>query len=137
MQTADEQVALPDVREVKEKYFNLVDHRYDPVVLQLDYGDPFSKSEDAEGIDQVVNSGLDEKIDPVVPVKPPVNWSAIQYMGRIYNPQTRENIAIITINGKEAMLSEGQSASGLKFIMQRGDSIKVSYQQSVKFLSVK
>ncbi|AZI24079.1 hypothetical protein EA772_01490 [Pedobacter sp. G11] len=136
MQTGEEEMDLPDVREVKEKYFNLIDHQYDPVVLQLDYGDPFLKGDDSKE-EFIVNSEPDKKIDIVVPVKPPVNWPAIHYTGRIYNPQTKENIAILNINGKEAMLSEGQSASGLKFIMQRGDSIKVSYQQSVKYLSVK
>ncbi|RZM21554.1 MAG: hypothetical protein EOO88_32700 [Pedobacter sp.] len=78
-----------------------------------------------------------EKIQPVLPVKPIVNWSTIHYVGRVYNPQTKENIAIFSIHGKEAMLAEGQSASGLKFIRQRGDSIQVSYQHAVKYLSVK
>lgn len=131
---APEDTVQLNSRTVREPFFNMVDHAKDAVVLEMGYGDPFAagNSEPAP----VVASSM-----PVMPSMPPpmksqVNWSGIIYSGQIYNRVEKRHVAIISVNGKEVMLSEGEKANGLKFIKRVGDSIKVEYQNTTKYLSI-
>lgn len=123
----------------KVDYFNLTDHISDTFDRATSYRDPFSVEEviPEEKVSQEIRgySG----IVPAAPIntKPPVNWSVVKYSGYISNPMTKQKVAIMYINGKEAMLSEGQSAEGLKLIRFAGDSVKVSYQQATKYILIK
>jgi len=136
----EEQDLLPKGIVKRVQYFKLVDHQHDTIQLSLDYGDPFLQPSKVE-MDRSVHESPGQDLQPrrleITPAKPMVNWTGIQYIGRIFNSQTNKNIAIININGKEAMLNEGETMHGLKFMAQTGDSIKVSYLQAIKYLSVK
>ncbi len=123
----------------KTPYFKMVNHEEDPVSLDLNYRNPFSGA--ATGF-------VEEKIVPAVRVnvpasppsfmpKPQVNWSGIIYSGYISNPSTKQKLAILSINGKEAMLAEGQSANGLKLLKHAGDSVRVLYQGETKYIRIK
>lgn len=122
-------------RAIAKTYFNMVDHAKDPVVLEMDYDDPFALG----GAEPANVPVLSERMPlpmVAVPVKPQVNWSGIIYSGQIYNRIEKRNVAIISVNGQEVMLSEGEKGKGLKFIKRVGDSIKVEYQNSTRYLSI-
>lgn len=122
-------------KAMKEPYFNMVDHAKDEVILAMNYADPFALTNPEP--EPVVKSSTPIVPSTPAPLKPLVNWSGIIYSGQIYNRAEKMHVAIISVNGKEVMLSEGERANGLKFIKRIGDSIKVEYQNTTKFLSIK
>ncbi|MBB6273349.1 hypothetical protein HDF26_003809 [Pedobacter cryoconitis] len=127
------------VSKGKPEYFKLVNHETDKVVLNLNYRDPFA--EILVGM-KVVNEPVTPNpvkllVTPAAMPRPMVNWSAIQYTGYINNPSTKSRIAIIKVNGVEGMLTEGQSLEGFKLLRNAGDSVKVQYQNSTKYISLK
>ncbi|RQO80222.1 hypothetical protein DBR40_00975 [Pedobacter sp. KBW01] len=132
---AAEDSAPLNSRTIKEPYFNMVDHAKDPVILEMGYSDPFALANSAP--EPIVKSAISVLPSLPSPMKPQVNWSGIIYSGQIYNRAEKRQVAIINVNGKEVMLSEGEGANGLKFIKRVGDSIKVEYQHATKFLSIK
>jgi hypothetical protein len=122
-------------KTIKEPYFNMVDHAKDQVTLEMNYADPFALTySEPEPIAKPLTPLFPST---PAPMKPQVNWSGIIYSGQIYNRAAKTHVAIISVNGKEVMLSEGERANGLKFIKRIGDSIKVEYQNATKFLSIK
>jgi len=122
-------------RTIKEPYFNMVDHAKDQVTLEMNYADPFALTYSEP--EQIAKPATPIIPATPAPFKPQVNWSGIIYSGQIYNRIEKKHVAIISVNGKEVMLSEGERANGLKFIKRIGDSIKVEYQSATKFLSIK
>jgi hypothetical protein len=132
---AAEDSAPLNSRTIKELYFNMTDHAKDPVILEMDYSDPFALANSAP--EPLVKLAGPVSPPMPMPIKPQVNWSGIVYSGQIYNRAEKRQVAIISINGKEVMLSEGERANGLKFIKRIGDSIKVEYQHATRFLSIK
>lgn len=66
--------------------------------------------------------------------KPAMNWSFVRYSGYIKNPHTKKLFALMIVNGKSALLSEGESAGGVKLLKNLKDSIKVSYQQQTHYI---
>ncbi len=124
-----------NLRTTKEPYFNMVDHTKDQVVLEMNYADPFALTNPEP--EPVVKPSTQIITSSPAPFKPQVNWSGIIYSGQIYNRAEKRHVAIISVNGQEVMLSEGERANGLKFIKRIGDSIKVEYQNATKYLSIK
>lgn len=123
----------------KTAYFKMVNHEEDKVALDLNYRNPFSGG---------TSSFVEEKETPITATvkpmpqapfmpKPQVNWGGVLYSGYINNPTTKQKLAILSINGKEAMLSEGQSANGLKLLKHAGDSVRVQYQGETKYIRIK
>ncbi|MGQ7855238.1 hypothetical protein ACUN24_13470 [Pedobacter sp. WC2501] len=130
-----EDTVQPNSRTTREPFFNMVDHAKDNVILEMGYNDPFALG--GSEPEQVKVSTNVQALPPMpVPIKPQVNWSGIIYSGQIYNRIEKRHVAIISVNGKEVMLSEGERANGLKFIKRIGDSIKVEYQNATKYLSI-
>jgi hypothetical protein len=111
----------------------------DTFTLLLNYRDPFlSKSSEpaapalSSNTPAVVNSTFAE----LKPQKPPVNWEGVKYTGFISNAAGKRLVALMTIQGKEYMLAEGQSASGVKLLKNMKDSVKVSYQDKIKNIRI-
>lgn len=121
--------------QVREPFFNKVDHAQDKVSIDMTHEDPFRAFSFMQEEVPVENESKPLKI--ITPAKPKMNWTGISYKGQIYNKTEKRNVAIIAINGKEVMLSEGEGADGLKFIKRAGDSIKVTYQNATTYLSIK
>lgn len=120
---------------VREPFFNRVDHALDKVSINMTHEDPFQAfSFMQEEVPMEIES---KPILNNIPVKPKMNWTGISYKGQIYNKTEKRHVAIIAINGKEIMLSEGEGAEGLKFIKRTGDSIKVTYQNATTYLSIR
>lgn len=123
-------------RSFRQPYFDLVDHAGDTVTLDLSYADPFS-----EGSVEPV-AAITVKTEPVLKPHLPAqklgtDWSQIVYSGQLYNSVQRRHVAIINVKGHEVMLSEGERGEGLKFIKRVGDSIKVEYHGTSRYLSIK
>lgn len=123
----------------KTAYFKMVNHEEDPVSLNLDYRNPFSSSTAGFVEEKTVSAVRVNVASPQPPFmpKPQVNWSGVSYSGYINNPSTKQKLAILSVNGKEVMLSEGQSANGIKLLKHTGDSVKVQYQGETKYIRIK
>lgn len=115
---------------------------HDTSKLSLNYNDPFLKgisdTVTEKAIKPAVEISTNPIIKPVQPViqKPVVNWSAIKYNGFIVNPERKSIVCILSVNGKEYMLSEGEGADGVKLLKSGKDSIKVLYQQNTRFIKL-
>lgn len=136
--TEEEAIDLP-VKQAKTAYFKEVDHAKDRVLLQFDYADPFADepAEPAPPVIKPVNAAPVNNYMMPQMARPQVNWTGIQFVGQIFNPATKKRIAIINVNGREAMLTEGETVNGLKLLKNAGDSVKVQFQNSTKYLSLK
>ncbi|MDN3588079.1 hypothetical protein QWY86_15455 [Pedobacter aquatilis] len=137
--SGEEEGQVTQERAKKIEYFNLVDHREEISELESASRDPFKGLEykQQENDLTVEKPGLVPA--PVMPLaaKPQVNWSGIYYRGYISNPGSKQKIAMLSVNGKEAMLSVGESFGGVKLLAYATDSVKVSYQQAVKYIIIK
>lgn len=129
---------IPDVK--KSSYESLDEYRMkDTLALSLNYRDPFSGKQ----MQVTTTSGVPSASDKTMTLmpnyasaEPEVNWSAVKYTGYILNPEMKRIVALMTIQGKEFMLSEGQQAAGVKILKNNRDSVKVSYSGKTKFLKV-
>lgn len=130
---ADDDHPLQNTTALKKEVFNDYTIPRDTAKLLLNYRDPFAVAKPEEK-EVASDKPLVQKMSKPVPPKPPVNWSLIKYSGYIHNPGSKKLIAIITVNGKELMMSEGETAEQVKLIKNGKDSVKVSYQGATKFI---
>jgi hypothetical protein len=107
----------------------------DTTKLLLNYRDPFgiTKPKDtAAKISKVIS----HKSTVIVP-KPTINWSFISYSGYIRNPSSKKLIALVSINGQNITLAEGETKNQVKLLKNLRDSIKISYEGKIKFIVIK
>ena len=131
--------AAPTSREPLNDYAPVKD----TARLMLSYRDPFAMTK-AQDTAKVIplHTILSQSAKPSVvnlaaaPVKPAINWGFISYAGYIRNPASKRLLALVHINGKELMLSEGETADQVKLIRNLRDSIKIAYQGKTKFLTL-
>ncbi len=121
---------------IKKEPFNDFAVPVDTTHLLLNYRDPFGLVKQKDTISQAA------KIRPVksiasLPVKPTFNWGFIQYSGYILNPASKKLTTLITINGKNEMLSEGEMKDQVKLIKNLRDSIKISFNGKTKFITIR
>jgi hypothetical protein len=120
----------------KTEYFKLIDHSQDSVQLTFNYGNPFKENHVEAPIVEAKMANQDKS--PVVqPYKPVVNWTGISFTGYVINPTTKRKIVILQVNGKEVLLTEGQTSNGVKLLKNAGDSVQVQYQNSSKYIRIK
>jgi type II secretory pathway component PulC len=72
----------------------------------------------------------------VVAAVPAINWGIFNYRGYVRNAGSRKLIAVISVNGKEMMLSEGESVGQVKLLKNMRDSVKIYYQGKTKFITL-
>jgi hypothetical protein len=103
----------------------------DTAHLLLNYRDPFGliKFKDTAEI-PVKRSG--HKAIALASAKPAFNWNFIKYSGYIHNPASKKLIALVIINGKNVMLSEGDTKEQVRLIKNLRDSIKISFNGQTK-----
>ena len=63
-----------------------------------------------------------------------MDWSFIKYAGYIANPVTKKIISILVINGRSAMLREGETSENVKLLKNLRDSIKVSFKNKTRYI---
>jgi hypothetical protein len=108
----------------------------DTTHLMLNYRDPFGLVKFRDTSEAPVKS-VRLKATPLKLQKPAFNWTFITYSGYIHNPASRKLIALVSINGKNVMLSEGDIKEQVKLIKNMRDSIKISYNGQTKFITLK
>jgi hypothetical protein len=131
--SADDNQPLQSSTSLKKEAFNDYTIPKDTTKLLLNYRDPFAAPKPEEKETFPDKSPVQKVVSPV-PKRQPVNWNLIKYSGYIHNPGSKKLIAMMNINGKELMMSEGETAEQVKLIKNLKDSVKVSYQGATKFI---
>jgi hypothetical protein len=125
-------VPPPPVAHYREKAYDDFAVKKDTAKPALNYRDPFKLS--------VTRNADTTKRMPVVktralaPPAPRTDWSFIKYSGYIANPSTKKVISILIINGRSAMLKEGESTDRVKLIKNMRDSVQVYFQHQTMFI---
>ena len=120
----------------KKEPYNDFNISKDTTRLLLNYRDPFGLVKQKDTIDLHVQKSLHRGIVPAAS-KPAFNWAFIQYAGYIRNPVSKKLITVVNINGKNELLSEGETKSRVRLIKNLRDSIKVSFNGKTKFIALK
>lgn len=117
--------------EKKDSYDQYI-IKEDTFKLALNYKDPFFGAEEPE----VKTVNLEPQTINVIPppFDPPINWEIIKYLGYVVNPDTKKLVSIVSINGNERMLSDGEFLEGVKLLRNKRDSILVSWQGKKKYI---
>jgi len=129
----DDDNATPVVNPVKEAY-NDFSIPKDTTHLMLNYRDPFGLVRQKDTARSIVTR---TRARAVLPVEKTMDWSFIRYSGYMLNPATKRLIALVSINGQNITLSEGQTKNEVKLIKNLRDSIKISFQGKTKFIGIK
>lgn len=120
-------------KPVKEA-FNDFSIPKDTTHLMLNYRDPFGLTKQKDTTRQITRRSTERKTIAVVK---PMDWSFIRYSGYMLNPGTKKLIALVSINGQNTTLAEGQTQYQVKLIKNLRDSIKISFQGKTKFIGIK
>ena len=132
----DDEVANPAVNTIKEAYN---DYAYikDTTRLLLNYRDPFDMVKKKDTAEIPVRLLVRKAGNKITPFKVPMNWGFIQYSGYIKNPSSKSLVTLVSINGKNEMMKEGEEKNQVRLIKNLRDSIKIIYQGQAKFISLK
>lgn len=128
----DEVVPVTAAKSAKEPYNDYTLPK-DTTHLLLNYRDPFGLVKFKDTAEVRVKS-ISHKSLAAIPLKPAMNWSFIKYSGYIHNPTSRKLIALVNINGKNIMLSEGETKDQVRLIKNMRDSIKIIFNGQTKFI---
>lgn len=143
----DDDMVIPQTSApVKKEVMNDRAIVKDTATLKLNYRNPFATAEHKASATDTSVISVSKLIKPVQTAQgfnrsvitgpAAINWSFIQFTGYIRNPRTKKLLALVTINGKPQMLSEGETAGAVKLLKNYKDSIKVSYQNHTKYIQV-
>ncbi|GAB3909911.1 hypothetical protein [Mucilaginibacter boryungensis] len=127
----DSKTASTAQSTIKEPY-NDYSATKDTGKLMLNYRNPFS----AVAKDTVVLPKLKSLINPKNLPQTVVNWGFIKYSGFIRNPKSNKLIALMVVNGKNIMLAEGETAEDVKLLKNFKDSVKISYKNKTRFITM-
>ncbi|SDT67283.1 hypothetical protein SAMN05216490_4778 [Mucilaginibacter mallensis] len=116
----------------KEPYNDYAVKR-DTSTLNLKYSDPFGLVKTVD-----TNKIIKKRVElrSAIAPQPVFNWDFIKYTGYIRNPETKKLIAILQINGKSAMLAEGEVSDNVKLLKNMQDSVKVRFNGKVKYIVI-
>jgi len=129
----DDDLPVPSVKIAREAY-NDFSIPKDTTHLLLNYRDPFGMVKQKDTNRVVIRKVSDRKIS--VQAKP-MDWGFIRYSGYMLNPDTKKLIALVSINGQNITMSEGQTKNDVKLIKNLRDSIKISFAGKTKFIPIK
>lgn len=120
-------------KTVAEPYDKYV-AKNDTFHLALNYRDPFLGKANVTA-EMPENLVIEHPMPmPVKPIAPVLNWNSIKYSGYITNPQTKKLVAILTVNGRERMIAEGETFEGVKLLKNKKDSILVGWLGKQKYI---
>jgi len=125
------------ISQVKQKSISITinNHSDDTYQLYLDR-DPFAAYSFVSSVAPAIQTSALPVVNRATKISTPVNWPVITYSGYIKNPKSNQKITIISLNGKEIMLRDGEVAQGVKLIKNYGDSIQLSFMQTTKHLKL-
>jgi hypothetical protein len=128
----DNPIQLASNQRPKEPYNDYALPK-DTAHLLLNYRDPFGLIKFKDTAETPVKrSG--HKAAASASAKPALNWNFIKYSGYIHNRVSKKLIALVSVNGKNVLLSEGQTKEQVRLIKNLRDSIKISFNGQTKFI---
>ena len=130
----DDVAVAPTIKPQKEAYNDFTIPK-DTTKLLLNYRDPFGLTKQKDTAMSIVK--ISKHLSTPVIAKPGINWSFIGYSGYIRNPTSKRLIALVSINGQNITMAEGDTRSQVKLLKNMRDSIKVSYLGKTKFIVLK
>lgn len=131
----EDKIFKPTVAVLKHEPYDQYVVKEDTFKLALNYKDPFlgempPVSLQAAGPPAVKLTAF----TPSSPPKPAVDWSVIKYAGYIINPITKKTVSIITVNGTERMMAEGEHFGGAQLLKNKKDSVLISWKGKQKYI---
>jgi hypothetical protein len=108
----------------------------DTTHLLLNYKDPFELKKQKDTLQSINKKPPLTKFVQLA-FKPVFNWGFIKYSGYIRNPISKKLVAVVTINGKATMMSEGETAEQVKLVKNLQDSIKVTFNGNTAFIKMR
>ena len=120
---------------IKKEAYNDFSIPKDTTHLLLNYDDPFGIDikKDTEVV-KVKKTGATPQM--AIPAQP-FNWGFVQYVGFVKNPASKKLLTLLSINGKNEIMAEGETKNQVKLIKNLGDSVKIIFNKKIKFLSLK
>lgn len=131
---SDDDQSVPVATKPVKEAFNDFTLPKDTTKLLLNYRDPFGL---VKPKDTMIKAVKIFKISNPVVAKPGINWSFITYSGYIRNPASKKLVALVSINGQNTALMEGETKGQVKLLKNLRDSIKISYGGKTKFIVIK
>lgn len=64
------------------------------------------------------------------------NWGFIKYSGYIHNPDSKKLVTLLSINGQNVTLSDGETKAQVRLLKNMRDSIKISFEGKIKFITL-
>jgi hypothetical protein len=119
--------------KIKKEPFNDYAVPKDTSHLILNYKDPFGLKKQKDTLQSIVKKPVSSKTT-VQATKQVFNWNFVKYSGYIRNPGSKKLIAVVNINGKPIMMSEGETAEQVKLVKNLQDSIKVTFQGRTTYI---
>jgi len=115
---------LPSAHHVieNEESYEIIGNYRDPFLGTI-RGSIFS-----ENGNSITGAGKKTKKVKVVEPEKPLDLSFISYSGMITNPATKKKVALVTINGNQSMVAEGQTIDDVQVLKNFKDSIQILYQ---------
>jgi hypothetical protein len=131
----DDDMEMAAPVQVKEPYNDFALPK-DTTLLLINYRDPFGLTQFKDTTKKITKNDHHKQLI-VASSKPAVDWSFIKYSGYIQNPVSKKLIALVTINGKNEMLSEGESKDNVKLVKNMKDEIKISFNGDTKLIPIR
>ncbi|WP_448698212.1 hypothetical protein ACFGVR_15445 [Mucilaginibacter sp. AW1-3] len=120
---------------IKKEVFNDYAMPQDTTHLLLNYRDPFSPKKTDTAARPFNRVSVPVK-SSLVPAKPLVNWSFITYTGYLGKPGSKRIMTMMSVNGREVMMAEGEITEQVKLLKNMKDSVKILYQGKTKFITM-
>jgi hypothetical protein len=132
---ATDDISIPGAAKQEKEVFNDFSIPKDTTKLLLNYRDPFGITKPKDTTIKISRE-ISHKNISITP-KPVMNWSFISYSGYIRNPSSKKLIALVSINGQNITLAEGETKNQVKLLKNLRDSIKIRYEGKTKFIVIK
>lgn len=89
------------------------------------YPDPFLKTFEPEIATTITKDTSFKKTLP-----PPVDMSFIKYLGMISNIDKNRKVGMISVNGVDYMVGEGEEVAGVKVLKVKTDQVSIIYNKT-------
>lgn len=112
----------------------------DRFVLLGSYRDPFlgltsrPQSYMASYSDAQMTRPVKKKAPKPVIEEVKIDWNFIDYIGIVYNKDTKKKVGLLNISGKDYMVNEKDVIEGVTVLIKEKDSIQVEYQSVKKWI---
>jgi hypothetical protein len=128
----EDRLPAGESKAVKEPYKDYAVPR-DTLHLRLDYKDPFAVLKSGDSTVIPVKKLVTAKVQPVIPV----NWGFIKYTGYIHNPGAKNLVALVSINGRSAMMTEGETIEQVRLLKNLKDSIRIDFNGKTTYIKMR